>query len=300
MRSSTWVRYVAACALIGAGAPAARAAVREIHQECVLVGCWPGDAGGFPVTISQPGEYRLTSNLNVSFSANPQNVTAIEITAADVDLDLNGFALVGITRCPGAPSPCSPTGTGHGVTSSNAGSSIHDGSVMGFGGAGLSLGDSFRAERLRVSHNGAEGIITYGTGGILTDSVVFSNKGDGVQTYRYAVVTGCTFTLNGHDGINGRQNTAVEESISWGNVRVGYWAEVDLQVHFSLAVANGNGGLSGFAYASVGANNGTYGITSGFPNDGSVLQSVFAGNGSGARASGVFTLGQNNCHGSVC
>src|SRR5262245_22568311 len=39
-----------------------------------------------PVTISQPGSYRLSSNLNV-----PSNTNGIEISSNDVTIDLNGF-----------------------------------------------------------------------------------------------------------------------------------------------------------------------------------------------------------------
>lgn len=50
----------------------------------------PGDSPGFPVTITQPGSYRLASNLRP-----PAATTAIQITASNVTLDLNGFGLIG-------------------------------------------------------------------------------------------------------------------------------------------------------------------------------------------------------------
>src|SRR5271154_6656573 len=63
-----------------------------INQSSALQGgVTPGDAPGFPVTISQPGSYRLSSNLVVPDS----NTNAIEITAEFVTLDLNGFSIVG-------------------------------------------------------------------------------------------------------------------------------------------------------------------------------------------------------------
>lgn len=50
----------------------------------------PGDTPGFPITISKPGSYLLTSNLRV-----PDNVEhAIEIVTADVTLDLGGFSII--------------------------------------------------------------------------------------------------------------------------------------------------------------------------------------------------------------
>jgi hypothetical protein len=55
----------------------------------------PGDAAGWPVTITQPGSYRLASNLRP-----PALTTAIEITTSNVTLDLNGFALIGVRADP--------------------------------------------------------------------------------------------------------------------------------------------------------------------------------------------------------
>src|SRR5262245_11599909 len=61
-----------------------------ITQNSALAGyAIPGDAPGFPVTITQPGSYRLAGNLTVPTVF----VTAIQITADDVTLDLNGFAI---------------------------------------------------------------------------------------------------------------------------------------------------------------------------------------------------------------
>jgi hypothetical protein len=61
-----------------------------IDQARALAGSiTPGDAPGFPVTISQPGSYRLSGNLRVP------SAIGIEITADDVSIDLNGFAIFG-------------------------------------------------------------------------------------------------------------------------------------------------------------------------------------------------------------
>src|SRR5882762_4507455 len=67
-----------------------------IDQNRALAGnVTPGDAPGFPVTISQPGSYRLSGNLTVP----DINTTAIQITADFVTLDLNGFSIVGQNVC---------------------------------------------------------------------------------------------------------------------------------------------------------------------------------------------------------
>ncbi len=85
---------------------AAMDGVYEISQVCMVSGCFPGDAPGFPKTISSPGSYRLTGN----FTGPDTDTTAIKITVDEVTLDLNGFVLLGPTACD--PAPCTPTGAG--------------------------------------------------------------------------------------------------------------------------------------------------------------------------------------------
>src|SRR5262245_54867628 len=50
----------------------------------------PGDAAGYPITISAAGSYKLAGNLDVPAGAN-----GIVVTAAGVDIDLAGFRLFG-------------------------------------------------------------------------------------------------------------------------------------------------------------------------------------------------------------
>lgn len=58
-----------------------------IDQNRALAGnVTPGDTPGFPVTISQPGSYRLSGNL-----VGTTNARALHITVSNVTLDLNGF-----------------------------------------------------------------------------------------------------------------------------------------------------------------------------------------------------------------
>ena len=60
-----------------------------IDQNRALAGgVAPGDFPGFPISITQPGSYRLSGNLTA-----PANTGAIAITANNVTLDLNGFTV---------------------------------------------------------------------------------------------------------------------------------------------------------------------------------------------------------------
>lgn len=121
--------------------------VREINSVCVSAGCFSGDSGGFPVEITQPGSYRLTSNLEIN-----QNTTAIRISADDVTLDLNGFAVRGPATCSTtSPPTCISTGIGNGIESTGDNSVVTNGSVSGSGSDCVELdGASARVADLSV------------------------------------------------------------------------------------------------------------------------------------------------------
>ncbi len=71
--------------------------VFQINDVCDGFGCFPGDTAGFPITITNSGSYKLTSNI-VSTST---TVNVIEISADNVTLDLNGFSIIGPRTCTG-------------------------------------------------------------------------------------------------------------------------------------------------------------------------------------------------------
>ncbi len=93
MRSTLNGPFLQATLLAAIAMPALAAdGVLEISQPCaVQTGCFAGDAPGFPVTLAAAGSYVLTSNLD----AREEPVSVIEITAADVTLDLGSFLVEG-------------------------------------------------------------------------------------------------------------------------------------------------------------------------------------------------------------
>ena len=65
-----------------------------INQAKALAGnVTPGDAPGFPVTLSRRGSYRLSGNLRVARDTN-----GLEVAAEDITIDLNGFTIRGPRR----------------------------------------------------------------------------------------------------------------------------------------------------------------------------------------------------------
>jgi hypothetical protein len=122
--------------------------VVDINQaRAVAGGVTAGDTPGFPITISESGSYRLTSNIDITGVASPLTTTAIEITAPDVSLDLNGFAVIGPVLCSGggATISCLPApggGAGADLIASTTAAprfSLRNGSVRGAGGTGVFL-----------------------------------------------------------------------------------------------------------------------------------------------------------------
>ena len=134
----------------------------DINQTCAAVSCMAGDTLDFPVTITQPGSYRLTSNLVSSLT----NTNVIRIESSNVTLDLNGFSIIGPRTC---------TGMGTGLVCDNGGMTsdgingpnnitnitIKNGKVMGFDSGIAILGNadgSFIVDNI-IAENNEEGIL---------------------------------------------------------------------------------------------------------------------------------------------
>ena len=199
--------------------------VIEINQARAMAGgVTPGDAPGFPVNISLPGSYRLTSNLDVSGEPNPQNVTAISITPSEVTIDLNGFAILGPVVCLGTPTACSPSGgVGDGIAGETAiRATVVNGSVRGMGNYGVRLGPSARVEGVHASSNGGPGIsvddnsvvrgntvdrnggfagLGLGSGDTASGNTVSSNANFGVSAGFGVTVLGNSIRNNGKTGL---------------------------------------------------------------------------------------------------
>jgi hypothetical protein len=160
-----------------------------ISQGKALAGSvTPGDAPGFPVTISLPGSYRLTGNLTVPNA----DTTVIHITTNNVTLDLDGFSILGPVVCPGPSAPCSDSGSGVGIdASSSARVTVTNGIVQGMGSHGIFCANECRIERVHAVSNAGVGIGTTGAGA--------------------AAVLVCTANNNGLDGIS-VSNGLVNES----------------------------------------------------------------------------------------
>lgn len=201
--------------------------VVEINQALAIVGgVTPGDTPGFPVTLSRSGSYRLTDNLDLRDSANPSNLTAIEITADDVTVDLNGFTIRGPTVCTGSPPAqalvCSPVGSGRGVATSGTRRAIRigNGIIDGAGGDGILCGDGCQVERITVRHNGNRGL-RLGEGGMIRECHAERNRFEGFSASPGVVIERSTAVRNGGTGIATSGHGLVLNNIASSNFDFG-------------------------------------------------------------------------------
>ncbi len=198
-----------------------------IDQNKALAGnITPGDAPGFPITITQSGSYRLASNLTIADA----NTTAIEVDVGNVTIDLNGFAIVGPTRC-SFSHVCAPTGTGIGIDARFANNvTVVNGTIRGMGSSaimpilggveGASLTNYF--EKLRLETNGSGGIggdprlgeIANGNLQV-RDSVISNNGGNGIGARGRCLITNNVITDNGGDGIFGGECTVTGNTLDF-------------------------------------------------------------------------------------
>lgn len=187
----------------------------EINQACAVnTGCFPGDAPGFPVTITTPGSYRLTGSLDLS--AEGVNVSGIAVSVPAVTIDLGGFHIAGPTSCSGsgASISCSPSSTGVGAagvqfTINATAGVVQNGIVRNMTNFGiLSQATGLRVQDVTAIHNGRDGIAG-SQGSLVVNSVAIENGQDGIDVNTGSLVDGITAIGNGRNGINGQGTGSV-------------------------------------------------------------------------------------------
>jgi hypothetical protein len=189
-------------ALLALGAASQAQAQTSIDQNKALAGSiTPGDAPGFPVTLSVPGAYKLTGNLVV-----PANLSGVEITAAGVTLDLNGFNISGPIVCSRntatAVVSCTPSNViTKGVDFQSSGNTLRNGQVRGFV-TGISLSGGDQVDGMLAEHNGETGVVATNSVGarVLMRNVRSQFNGGYGFSLADALLQSCTAASNGQDG----------------------------------------------------------------------------------------------------
>jgi len=168
--------------------------VIEINQaRADKGGITPGDAPGFPITIStgtfsaDPMSFRLTGPLFTSTSGN-----VIEIFSPHVTIDLNGFMITCLL-----PS-CAGTAI---MSDSQANITVMNGTVRGFN-TGIDIsGNGARVENVRAIGNTGAGVHLASVCSV-RNCTAAANGADGINVSNGCTVSGNTANDNGADGIN--------------------------------------------------------------------------------------------------
>ncbi len=248
-------------ALSSFGAFAVDGVVLIDQSRALAGGINPGDGPGFPITISQPGSYRLSGNLTVT----GPGLNAIEITASNVTLDLNGFSIVGTGR---------GSGGGQGIVGFAPGGTsivVTNGSVRNMGSNGINLDSNCRVEKVLIAGNGGYGVAVTTGSNILYNNIV-DNSGDGVLVGQAGVVGGSSGFVTGNL-LNANGGAAIHVRFGGRTLVAG-----------NVATFNTGPGLLTGATATVG-----------------YTQNIFTeNNGSGAQALGGLQLGLNLCNLGLC
>lgn len=192
-----WI--LSAVLLLSAGLACASEGGYEISQACVADGCFAGDTPGFPITLTQSGNYYFTSNLVVP----DQFTTAVSVAASDVTLDLRGFLIKGPVACTGGQAQCTPAdGTGVGILA-GAGTtniSVEHGTITGLGFKGVELRSRSRIQRMRLENSFRAGA-SLGAGSDVIDSSANKNGYLGLEAVDSRLVD-FEATRNGQAAIN--------------------------------------------------------------------------------------------------
>jgi len=177
-----------------------------------------------PFTISQSGSYFLTTTLASSTSG-------ISVTASNVTINLNSFALVGgaSSTSSGIVVPVSVSGLRvfngeirswkqNGILAANASEiEVHGVHCRKNGEWGIRVGSNAIVEDCRATANVLGGITTQSRATIRRCEAN-DNDGTGISTGAQATVTDCIVTSNGGDGIFGASEMLVERCNVFGQI----------------------------------------------------------------------------------
>lgn len=243
--SFTLASAVATALLVFLIASAARAVdgVLEINQACAVnTGCFLGDTAGFPVTIdgSAGTSYRLTGDLTPPISS----VNAVSVTGSNVTLDLNGFAVLGPTRCTPQPvTSCLPLDGGSGIVASAAENvTIRNGKIQGMTFLGVGVGRDSLLEDLVVKDNGGTFAVWTGGNCVVRNLRVRGNGGVGIQTSGGSMLTHNVVSGNADQGIVLSAGQATFNVVN-SNGRAGIDASLGSAVIGNSVRTNGGFGL---------------------------------------------------------
>lgn len=193
---------------------------------------------GLPFTIATSGSYYLGSSLTA-----PGPGTGITISANNVDIDLNGFELIGVGGGPGD--------TAVTLTAGFTNTAVHDGTIRGWGDVGLDLGLGRYAHvyNVRAHDCGGDGV-RLGSWGIIRNCVAASNA-VGIITVENCKITNCVTANNLLDGLIAGFGTHVSHCVSTSNARRGFLLIGECVLIGSTASLNSEHGVEAFTSCRI-------------------------------------------------
>ena len=224
-RNSMFAALIATFASASGCSAIAAAEEIVITQAKALAGnITPGDAPGYPITLSRTGSYRLGGNLIPG-----DGKDGIEITGNLVTLDMSGFALHGNAKAR------------HGIAGHGYGVRIQNGSIVKFKENGVEgQGHWWTVENMLVTGNSSKGIYLGGNNSRVLHSTVAYNYGDGIACGVSCLLEGNIISRNGAYGVSAKNGSAVGNVIM-SNVREGLVAISWLNYGDNTIEDNNNG-----------------------------------------------------------
>ena len=177
-------------------------------------------SGGLPYVIDQPGNYRLTGNLDRPNTS--VNQPLIRIEADGVNLDLNGYTISGTGACSRNASTGQVTCAGHqpgsGIQSSGFDDVvIRNGWVSGFFNGIVVTGSNIRIESITSSNNAFDGIQSFADNTTVLRSTSLRNGQNGITVSNNSVISNCNASQNDDYGISANLASVVNYSTAMGN-----------------------------------------------------------------------------------
>jgi Right handed beta helix region len=191
----------------------------------------PGDANS-SFKITEPGSYYLADNITGEAGKH-----GIEITASNVTLDLNGFALIGVTD----------SLNGVDDENGNVAVAVMNGSVSNWSGRGVNHGSKGGCvTKIRSHHNGTYGILANDST-VVDECTAVQNGSDGIRGAHFTLVRNCISRSNGGNGIFGGSGFTVLNCVAVSNVGDGIHLETGSStlsfVNVNTCTSSDNGGV---------------------------------------------------------
>lgn len=209
--------------------------------------------GFTPIVINQSGSYYLAETI---LSIGGQH--GIEITANDVTLDLNGFAVAGNTEV-GSLDGIHVNGTLQNVTVKNgvvrnfvdsgiyallaSNCQFHDLILSNNGNNGLTAGDNAIITRCTSQANGGTGI-SISQACVVVDCVSRDNQANGISSSAGSSIRGCVARNNGINGISTTFGCTVTDCTVFDNANIGIATGIGSTVTGCTAYTNDDDGIS--------------------------------------------------------